>query len=180
LLGVGMEIAILNLVLGVVVLLLGRKLFWLFVGVAGFLMGMDIAERFFSGPHTTKLLIALAIGIAGAFLAVLFYKAAVAISGFLVGGYLAIHFMQYLQISVPRSGAWLPYVVGGILGAILILLLLDWALIILSSFAGASMILQSVTQRQFNTPLVFMVLVTIGIWVQARMLLRSRSKPATD
>ncbi len=36
--------AIVSLLLGIVLLLLGRRLFWFFVGAAGFLVGMDIAN----------------------------------------------------------------------------------------------------------------------------------------
>ena len=65
-----MEMGIVSLLIGIVLLLFGRKLFWLFVGAAGFLVGMDIANRFFTGPDATKLIIALLVGIIGAFLAV--------------------------------------------------------------------------------------------------------------
>jgi len=166
---------VLVLIIGAVLLLMGRKLFWLFVGVAGFLAGIDIAQRFFTGPQTTKLIIALVIGIIGAFLAALFYKAAVAIAGFLIGGYLAVQLMNYIAVSIPPPMAWITYVIGGIIAAVLILMLLDWALIVLSSLAGASLIVQSIALRQFNMSIVYIVLVIIGILVQAGILLRSRS-----
>lgn len=164
----------LALIIGAVLLFFGRKLFWLFVGVAGFLAGMDIAGRFVSGPDAAKLIIALLIGIIGAFLAVIFYRVAVAIAGFFIGGYLAIEIASYLGLSVPQSLWWIPYLIGGIVGAVLILLLLDWALIVLSSFAGASMIVHAITLRQFNEAIVYIVLAILGILVQAGILLRSR------
>ncbi len=173
-----MDTTIVTLVIGVVLLLFGRRLFWLFVGVAGFLIGLDIAERFFSGPDTTKLLIALVIGIVCAFLAVLFYKVAVAVAGFFIGGYLGVHLVEYLALHPPQSATWIPYVIGGIIGAILILLLFDWSLIVLSSFAGASMIVHSVTLKQFNMSLVYIVLVIIGILVQAGIFLSTRKANA--
>jgi hypothetical protein len=171
-----MNIAIISLAIGIILLLLGRKLFWLFVGAAGFLAGLDLAERFVTGPDITKLLIALIIGIVGAFLAILFYRVAVAIGGFLIGGYLAVHLVNYFGISVQPSMIWVPYLIGGVIGAILILMLFDWALIILSSFAGASLIVHSVSLRQFNITIEFIVLVIIGILVQAGILLRSRPR----
>jgi hypothetical protein len=172
------DITLVNMVFGVVLLFFGRRLFWLFVGIAGFLAGMDIANRFYAGTDTIKLLIALLIGIAGAFLAILFYKAAVAIAGFFIGGYLAMHLMEYLAINPAQSVAWVPYVIGGIIGAILILLLLDWALIVLSSFAGATLIVHAIMLRHFNMSIVFVVLVIIGIMVQAGIFLAARSRPA--
>ncbi len=170
-----MHLAVASLIVGILLLLLGRKLFWLFVGVAGFLVGIDIAERFYSGAYPTKLLIAVLIGIVGAFLAILFYKAAVAIAGFFIGGYLAVILMRYLALSPPQSAVWVPYLIGGIIGAILILVLFDWALIVLSSFAGATMIVHSIALRHVNLGIFFIVLAVIGILVQAGILLRSRS-----
>jgi hypothetical protein len=172
------DMTMLNLVLGIILLLFGRKLFWLFVGVAGFLIGMDVAQRFFSGPETTRLLIALVIGIIGALLAVLFYKAAVAVAGFFIGGYLGVHLVQYLALHPPQSMAWVPYVVGGIIGAILILVILDWALIVLSSFAGATLIVHTVILKQFNMTLVYIGLVIVGILIQAGILLSRRNASA--
>lgn len=170
-----MELAIVSLLIGIVLLIFGRKLFWVFVGLAGFLAGMEIAERFNPGPEPARLLIALGVGILGAVLAVMFYKVAVAIAGFIVGGYLALNALRYFDLSVPQSLSWLPYVIGGIAGLVLILLIFDWALIVLTSMAGASLIVQHGAVQQFNTPIVFFGLVILGILIQAGILLRDRS-----
>jgi hypothetical protein len=169
-----MHVATASLVTGIILLFFGRKLFWFFVGAAGFMMGMDVANRYFTGAQSTKLVIALLVGIIGAVLAMLFYKAAVAIAGFLIGGYLATDLVRYLAISPPQSLTWIPYVIGGVIGAILILVLFDWALIILSSFSGATLIVHSIMLPRFNMSLVFIILVIIGILVQAGILLSSR------
>jgi len=171
-----MNMAVLTFLIGMVLLLFGRKLFWLFVGAAGFLTGVEAAERFFPGADLTKLIIAVVIGVVGAFLAIFFYRAAAAIGGFLIGGYLAVQLMRYFAIPAPQSISWIPWLIGGILGAILILLLLDWALIVLSSFAGASMIVNSIT-LPLNMTIAFIVLVAIGIAVQAGILFYSRRGP---
>ena len=56
--------SIINVLAGIAVLVFGRKLFWLFVGCMGFLAGIDIATRFFSGqPDWMVLVIAIAAGI---------------------------------------------------------------------------------------------------------------------
>ena len=78
----------------------------------------------------------------------------------------------------PESMAWLPYVIGGIIGAVLILLLLDWALILLSSLAGASLILASNVLQQFEATAAFLILVVVGILIQAAILFRGRSVEA--
>ncbi len=169
-----MHTAIVSLILGIILLLLGRKLFWFFVGAAGFLLGLDLTERFFAGTDMTKLVIALVIGIICAFLAILFYKVAVAIGGFFIGVYLALHLVSYLGIPIQPSMTWVAYLIGGIIGAILILVLFDWALIVLSSFAGASLILHSVLLPRVPGTIAYVVLVVIGILFQARIFYRSR------
>jgi len=166
-----------NLVVGIVLLIFGRKLFWLFVGAAGFLVGMELAERYFAGSDA-RLLIAVAAGVVAALLAILFYKVALAISGFVVGGYATLNLMHHIRMAPPESMAWLPYVIGGIIGAVLILLLLDWALILLSSLAGASLILASNVLQQFEATAAFLILVVVGILIQAAILFRGRSVEA--
>jgi len=170
-----MDMAGIHLVIGILLLVLGRRLFWLFVGAAGFLTGVNIADRFFAGSEPMKLLIALVIGIIFAFLAILFYKAAVAVAGFVIGGYLAVDLVGYFSVSQPHSLDWMPYMIGGIIGAVLILLLLDWALIVLSSLAGASLIVHSISLPRVDWSLVYIVLAMIGILIQAGILTRSRS-----
>jgi hypothetical protein len=167
-------LAITSLVTGIVLLIFGRRLFWLFVGVAGFMIGMDIAERFFSGSDTTKLLIALVIGIIGALLAVLFYRVAVAVAGFAVGGHLTMRLIDHLLVHPGQSTAWILCVIGGIIGAVLVLLFLDWALIVLSSFAGASLVVHAIMLKQSNLALIFILLALLGILIQSGILRRSR------
>lgn len=168
-----MDLAVLNLLIGLVLLLFGRQLFWLFVGVAGFVTGIELAERVAAGSETTKLLIALAIGIAGALLAILFYRVAVAVAGFLVGGYLAIQFANYAGVSPAGALSWLPWLIGGIIGVIIILALFDWALIALSSLAGAALVVNSIS-IPFNATVLFIILTVLGIAVQAGMFRRLR------
>ena len=175
------QTAIVNLLLGIVLLLLGRRLFWLFVGVAGFLVGMEIAERFVAGPKGTNLLIAIAAGIPGAVSAIFLQKAAIAIAGFVIGGYITVELLResalFPTALVGRHGIAfsVPYIIGGIIGAVLLFVLFDWALIVLSSLSGASLIVHSVTFQRQALPLLFAVLVVVGILVQAGMKHRSRA-----
>ena len=58
-----------KLVLGLAALTLGRQLYWVFVGVAGFAVGVEVATRALGGdPPWRALLAALALGIVGALL----------------------------------------------------------------------------------------------------------------
>jgi hypothetical protein len=175
------QMALVNLLLGIVLLLLGRRLFWLFVGVAGFLVGMEIAQRFVAGPQGTKLLIAIAAGILGAVIAIFLQKAAIAIAGFVIGGYITVELLRAAAL-FPKALAGtqgtafsVPYILGGIIGAVLLFVLFDWGLIVLSSLSGASLIVHSITFQSHALPLMFAVLAVIGILVQAGTMHRSRA-----
>jgi hypothetical protein len=174
--------AIVNLLLGVVLLFLGRRLFWLFVSVAGFLVGMEIAERFVAGPQGMKLLIALAAGILGAMIAIFLQKAAITIAGFVIGSYLTVELVRESAlfpkalVGMHGTAFYVPYIIGGIIGAVLLFVLFDWGLIVLSSLSGASLIVHSITFQRHALPLLFVVLAAIGILVQAGMKHRSRAQ----
>ncbi len=52
---------VINLVLGGALLIAGRKLFWLFVGAAGFITGIQLATRFFQGSGLAAIIVGLVI-----------------------------------------------------------------------------------------------------------------------
>ena len=156
------------LLVGVVLLLFGRKLFWLFVGVAGFVAGVEAARYIF--PHQTELftmIVALVLGLLGALLAIFLQKLAVAIGGFLAGGYLAVVLASSLLGNKLPAGSWLFFLIGGLLGAILLYIFFNWALIILSSMQGAHLILRDFYATRHNYSLLVIVLALVGIVIQA-------------
>jgi len=174
------------LIVGFLLLLLGRRLFWLFVAAAGFLAGIAAAPYIL--PHQGELftlLVAAVLGIAGALLAIFVQKLAVAIGGFVAGGYLAVVLGAPLLdgAGIAYPGAWLCFLVGGVLGAILMMVFFNWALIILSSLQGAHMIIRGLPvlprfpMLRHHHPILFVILALIGIVVQASTY-RRRTKPA--
>ncbi|MEY2487321.1 MAG: hypothetical protein QOH39_2969 [Verrucomicrobiota bacterium] len=158
-----------------VILFFGRKLFWLCVAAVGFAAGVEIAPHLVHEPSPILLLtFALVLGFLGALLALFLQKMAIAVAGFLIGGKLgmtiaAAFFASYMQYS------WLIFLIGGILGAILLLALFDWALIFLSSVTGAYLIESAFSLPPTGTSILFVVLVVIGVLVQAGSLRRSRA-----
>jgi Domain of unknown function (DUF4203) len=162
-----------EIVAGIVLLFLGRKLFWVFVGVIGFLSGTEVASQFFPNESRLAVLaIALAIGLLGAILAIFLQKLVVIFAGFLAGVHLA---GRFLSAAGWRSDQylWLLFLLGGILGAILALLLFDWALIILSSLTGAALISQAPLLGKTASILAFVALAIAGILVQSQLIRRS-------
>jgi len=164
----------LRILAGIGLLVFGRKLFWLFVGLIGFLWGIHVATLFFPGqPEWIVLAIALMAGVLGALIAVFLQWLAVGLAGFLAGGYIAARLFYILGLTTG-SMYWVLLLIGGIIGLILIIILFDWALIILSSLVGAGLIAESVPLAHSGALILFFVLAIAGILVQSR-LIRTRS-----
>jgi hypothetical protein len=164
---------IFRLLLGIAMLTMGRRLYWLFLGGIGFVFGYDIAKQIIHGqPQTVIFVIALCAGVAGAMLAVMFQKFAVLIGGFLAGGYLFVEFMKELGAGVGNSH-WLLFILGGVIGALLMKVLFSWALIVLSSFMGAVLILRAFHFGTQPPGLIFILLFLLGIAVQGGLLGRN-------
>ena len=166
-----------KILIGIVLLLWGRKVFWLFVAGIGFVVAMDLVTRLFAGPQAeTMTLIALVAGLVagviGALLAIFLQRVAVGVAGFLAGGYIVLSFLEIMGAGEMTAFSWVLAFVGGIIGLVLALVLLEWALIVLSSLSGAGLIAQSAGLNRSLAVLVFVVALIIGIVVQGRMLSR--------
>jgi hypothetical protein len=160
---------IVPIILGVALLLLGRKLFWLFVAVVGFVLGTSLAAQFLQGQSQEFiLLVGLLGGVIGALLAVFFQKLAVAGAGFIAGGYLMVTVLGWLGMG-NQGVTWLPFLIGGVIGALLVALLFDWALIFLSSLGGAALIANSVDAQPSVSLILLVVLLVVGVVVQSRL-----------
>src|SRR5258705_11810661 len=85
------SIPILSVMIGVVVLLFGRKLFWLCVAAIGFAAGVTLALHLGTEPTPLlQLTFAILLGFIGALLALFLQKLAIGLAGFLAGGRLAV------------------------------------------------------------------------------------------
>ena len=82
--------ALLEIVLGGVLLVLGRKLFWLFVAGVGFAVGMFITPLLLpDASQGVTLAVAVALAVLGAVLAITVQKIAIGLVGFIAGGMIA-------------------------------------------------------------------------------------------
>ncbi len=155
---------------GIALLLLGRKLFWLSVAVIGFVVGAELAARFFSQQsQMITLALEIGLGLIGALLAIFVQELAIGIAGFLLGGELGILLGRALAFYNPDYW-WLFFLVAGIIGAILMVSFFDWGLIILSSLAGARLIMDVVPNiNHMERVAGFVVLAVLGIIVQASL-----------
>ena len=157
-----------NILMGAALLLWGRRLFWLFVAGVGFIAGATFAtDVLHLKPDWLILVIALAAGIAGALASVLMQYIVVAVAGFLAGGYVVHAWAFAVGFQSPE---WIGFLIGGVFGAILVLVLLDWALILLSTLVGATIIVQNAMIERPLMTVLFFVLCMVGIVVQERQM----------
>ncbi|MEY2505784.1 MAG: hypothetical protein QOH01_113 [Verrucomicrobiota bacterium] len=171
-----LSVPIISVIVGVAILFFGRKLFWLFVAALGFAVGLEIAAYFMKEPpQWMTLIVALGCGVIGALLAILLQKIAIAIAGFIAGGRIAWALAAAFFVEHAHYRG-ITFVIGGIVGALLLLALFDWVLILLSSVEGAHLIGNGITLPEKGAMILFIVLAVIGVIVQGSMLRRSRTK----
>lgn len=164
---------VINLILGGALLVAGRRLFWLFVGAAGFVTGMQLATRFWQGSGLLAVIVGLIIGVIFALLAIFLQAVVIGIAGFLIGGYILTVLAGMIGLDLAGAMTWIVYIVGGIIGLILVSFLFDWALITLSSLAGASLVVQALFVQGAGG-LIFFVLFILGVVIQGSILRRER------
>ena len=154
------------LFVGGLLLVAGRRLFWLAVGVAGFVVGFYLAARFLGGEAGwLVLLVGLVCGLVGALLAVLVQRVAIAVAGFLIGGGAAAALAVDL-FHLPEAAQWMVFIAAGIVCAFLAALLFDGALIVLSALLGASMVSGLLPLPALQRVIALVVLAVVGMFVQ--------------
>ena len=166
-------VPVVGALIGIVVLFFGRKLFWLCVAAVGFAAGIELAPHLVTEPspaagahHRTCSRRARSVARVltskdcdrsrSVFLQVANSPSAIAAAFF-------VHYSQYSTII---------FVVGGLIGAMLLLFLFDWALIVVSSFIGAHMIQNAIVLPPTGSTIVFFGLAVVGMVVQAASLRR--------
>lgn len=157
--------SLIQALVGIASLFFGRLLFWLFVGAAGFVAGFELALAFLGDQaFWLALVVALVAGVLGSILA--------AVAGFVAGGYLLLNLVRLLATAggPPNTVAAILYVAGGLIGAVLLSLLFDPALILLSSALGATLLTQAVSAwLNLGRPalaVVFVLLFFLGVAAQ--------------
>ena len=154
--------------MGVLLVLYGRTLYWVFVAVAGFLLGFALATEFLAAQaESVRIIVALLAGVLGAVLGMLAQRVAFSIGGLFAGGYLALALVQAAEFP-GEPLVW--FAIGALLGAIIAALVMDWAIIVLSSLVGAAAIVGELNLSDSVATLLFVGLSAIGIMIQGRRL----------
>jgi len=167
----------LNILAGLAILFFGRRLFWLFVGCIGFIVGFELASQMLLGQQTWVILvIALVVGVLGAIASVFLQRIFVVVAGFFAGGYCLFTLTPSALHTQNQVALWTAFAIGGLLGAVLSISLLDPALIILSSLAGATAVSQNLPLEPEARTVLFVVLLLLGIAVQATQYARETKR----
>jgi FtsH-binding integral membrane protein len=166
--------AIVQLLVGFVTLLYGRRLFWLFIALAGFTIGLLLGENLFRDlPGIAEFFLALVVGGGMAILALFIQRPIAAVGGFLALGAFGLILARLLGAS--GNLLWIIFLISGIIGAILVFQFFDWALIINSAFSGASAVIAGLSALLPAVgggiaTLLLLVLAAGGIYFQSREL----------
>lgn len=163
---------ILQIVFSIVPLLFGRRLFWVFVAVAGFLVGLALSGFLIATQSQfVHILVAIVVGLVSGLLAVYLTKLMAAVGGFFALGSAAL--LLSIPLGIGGTGRWTFFLVAGIIGALLVFAFFDWALIINSSISGATGIVAGLNGLFGELPqvvylILVVVLLAVGVVYQAR------------
>ncbi len=175
--------AVLDIIIGAFLLTLGRKFFWFFVAATGFYAGLEISSRFLHNtPGWVAFVIAIVIGLTGALLAYFAQKLAIGAAGFLAGAFIGSRLVTLFGAQLQgKNWDWVIILVGGIIGISLMLVIFEWALIFLSSFAGAILVVNGLNLVGLFGILVGIVLFIVGLSFQSNLHHREGSrKPSSS
>jgi len=159
---------IISLLTGVVLLFMGRKFFWLFVGLVGFASGYYAAQHVFALNNVLiSLFLSIGLGLLGALMAVFLQRIAILFSGFLAGWYFTGAVLGFMG-SGATNNLWLFALIGGIIAAVLLSVAFDYVLIVLSAAVGALTIVHTNLFPQNSDFIFLIVLFFLGLIFQIK------------
>jgi hypothetical protein len=148
-------------------------MFWLFIALAGFLVGYELAGLWLSDkPVLLQVAVAFGTGLLGAVLAVVFERVAFSLAGFYAAAYLAV--MMIDRVGLASNQTAIIFVVG-LVGAVLAAVTMDWAIIVLSALVGATAIVSTLPVPPVIDAALVIFIAAIGIAVQRAVFVRSRT-----
>jgi len=172
-LGGGSTTVALQIAVALALLMLGRRLYWLFVAGMGFVVAMDMATTYLGGSgEWVTLTIGIAAGLAGALFAIFLQRLAVGIAGFAALAYFAAYMLA--RFTLDDRVELLVVLIAGVAGAVFASVLFDWALILLSSMAGAVLLVDTFMLDDPVALVVIVVVAIAGISIQANFMHRDK------
>lgn len=153
--------------IGFLMLLIGRKLPWIYVGGIAFIVGDFVARQnyFPIDPGTDLLIFALASMVLGVILGLYLEGPSVILATLIGGAYL----ITTLPVLMAWDTSWLTWqwAVGtGFVSLLLLLLWHDFTLIVLSTFVGTILVTEVLSLAVLSRDTVFLLFLILGFIVQ--------------
>jgi hypothetical protein len=125
-------------IIGGILLFLGRELNFVFAGAMAGLLGFRLTPLLPSTwPAWSDAAFMITLGLLAAIIVLINERFGYFLSGFLAGGFFLVEYYAPNLLTVPL----LPFIIGGVIGALILGLLTEWALILVSAAIGSSYIL---------------------------------------
>jgi hypothetical protein len=163
--------AVLSIGAGLLLLIAGRKFFWLAAGLAAFVFGLSFIEAVFKDAGWIGIILSVIGGIIFGWLAVKFIR----IAGYIIGALAGATALPFLLGLFGVAWSWLTMaLIGAVLGFLLVRFFFDWGLIIMTAWIGANAVVSSVNQfinlGVILSTIGFILLLITGILSQRRMI----------
>jgi len=163
--------ALLLIALGILALLFGRRLFWLFAAVVGFAVGWWLVGLVFHDAGLLPVLIGVIVGLILAMLTRWLGKWAIRIVAALAGFVMLPLLLTNLGM-LGGISELIWSIIGAALGFVLAVFMADWAIIIFSALLGAGLIMNGIHRlvavSQVLHLILGFVLILVGVLFQAR------------
>jgi hypothetical protein len=128
-------------VAGLVLAFAGRRYIWILIGATGFLVAFWLVSLILPGNGLAAVLVALAAGVAAAFLLRGVTRIILWIAGFVLVGTAAAALGERFGMD-PWSSQWiLTFLAGGVLGLVLATFARDFGIMIITALGGAAMVM---------------------------------------
>lgn len=175
------EGAWLSFLVGAVLIVAGRRLVWLAVAAAGFVIGAWTATLL--APRIEDVwIVALVMGVAGAVLAVIVQRLAIAVAGAGLGALIALRWAdaltQALGIENQQLGVIIAMILGGLLGLLLASKVFALAAVLVTAAIGAVLVATQLPVSSGMQAAAAVLLVVIGLVVQLGSGTRGKPKRA--
>lgn len=169
--------AAISALIGFLTLILGRQYYPVYVGAITFMMAQLVIPQIFPRQSFQSILVAsIVAGVITGGLSISLKRILAIVASFFVGGSLVFGAADLLGLG-PAFQTWTIYLIAGAVGALLTILVFDFAMIFLSAAYGATLILENLSLHGFST-LVWLILLTIfGIIVQWVLLQYGHPEP---
>lgn len=169
-------------VVGALLLVFGRRLYWLALAGLGFAVALHLSRQHLSFDSAQQeILVGVVAGLLGGILAVVAQQLAVRIAGFVLGGWGTLFAVQTLWPDIALLVLVILAAAGAGLGFLFAAKLFELALVLVTSVVGALLIAQHLHLQPSEQAIVWLVLVLVGIAIQSRRRRQKlRMRPRDD